>query len=428
MKKLRVILLIVILTLALTAVISGCVNDSIDGTGVREHNAHTVGDNGTQPVVFAAWDGTPITADGIYNLYLQSDLNCKNQIVFGDVKQKRDITVNLCLNGHNWYSAGRAGYIADGVTLNICNCSGKTSVITGNGDDNSRQGGTFLVGSNGKLNVHEGIHVTAENDDGSVTNGGVVYVKGYLGIYGATFSGVDTPRATKDDGETVDITTGWGGTIGVAGSAELYMKSGVITGGTAFIGGNVHLATDALFTMEGGEITAGVSKTYILNSTSVGGGNGGGVFVEGGTFIMKGDAKIYGNRCSGKGGAVILNGEATMEIWDNATIAHNISGISGGAGIHVNVDTCKLTVGGSANVEDNRTSNGICNVYLADATVSITIGHDLTDTASIGVTTDDTGIRTVTNVAAPVAAFASDSPRFEIIASADGTLALKPLD
>ena len=428
MKKFLTILLTVILTLALTAVLSACDADPVDNASPKGgHNAHTVGKDGTESVVFVAWDGAPITTDGTYNLYLQSDLLCKNQIVFGDVKQKRDITVNLCLNGHKWDSEGRAGYIADGVTLNICNCSGNTSVITGNGDVNSRHGGTFLVGVRGKLNIHEGIHVTTNNDDGSVTNGGVVYVRGYLGIYGATFTGVDTPRALKDDGETVDITTGWGGTIGVAGDAELYMKSGVISGGTAYIGGNVHLSTAALFTMEGGEITGGLSRDYHLNGKPVGGGNGGGVFVEGGTFIMKGDAKIYSNQCGGKGGGVILNGEAVMEIYDHASVTYNVSGVSGGAGIHVNVDTCKLTVGGSAKVEGNRNSAGYANVYLAASAVDITIAHDLEDTASIGVTTQDTGFRTFTDAAAPAAAFVSDSPHFELIANANGTLALKPL-
>ena len=191
---------------------------------------------------------------------------------------------------------------------------------------------------------------TAQNDDN------VIIVKGNL-----TLTETSTAQPGKITGGN-----GYGGVYVNRGTFE--MTGGSINGNTAnFSGGGVDV--DGTFTMSGGSISG--------NTVSGDNGDGGGVFVSGGTFNLSGAPTISGNV---KGGT-ITNGSLT---------------------------------GGDLN-----------NVYLLSGK-TITVTGALTTGASVGVTRKPTGVftsglsgklpsgKTVTDI------FTSDSADYSVSATSDG--------
>ena len=431
MKKLIAILLAAAMILSVAAVMGGCAESAGDNTTAAPDStpaAHTHAVNAEgESLTWEVWDGNAITEKGTYNLYLDADLKSANQVVLGDIMGVNDITVNLCLNGHNWSSDARAALIASGVTLNICNCQSTEATITGKGDEDSVSGGTFLVNEAATLTVYEGVNITADNSQGRVNYAGVIELSGTMNIYGATITGTEVARIANSEG-AADTTTGQGGAIGMRTNSTLNMYSGLITGGTACTGANVRMEANSVFNMYGGKITNGYSKSYVFNGSNSG-GNGGGVFVEGAKFYMYNDAEISGNKCDNKGAGVILNGSGWMEMYDTATVTGNHANNDNYAGgVACNAAATTLTWSDSVVIDGNTNNAGKANCWLKGDNWLANIIDTLNADAKIGMTIEKNANSTFTDLAAPIEAFYSDVEGYEIVANENGTLALKAVE
>ena len=138
-------------------------------------------------------------------------------------------------------------------------------------------------------------------------------------------------------------------------------------------GGGVCVDDSGTFNMYGGSITKNAARE-ISSGTGGTGGNGGGVYVNGGTFKMNGTSKVTGNTASnGNGGGVYVDGNANMTV-------------SGGAQIQNNWKNGTLNADSGAYEQGDKGSAN--NLYLYNgATVAI---DTLAETARIGITTEKT--------------------------------------
>ena len=412
MKKLLAILLAVVMVVAAAVVMTGCQPEA------PKAHKHAVADGAA--VEFKAWDGKAITEEGTYNLYLDADVNGAAQLIFGDptAEEPVEITINLCLNGHNWNSEVRVARLCDGVTLNICNCSNTEAKVCGKGDKMNARGGTFEVDAAAELNIYKGVNLTADNSAQRINYAGVVLLKGKMGIYGATVTGVDVPRIANDNG-AANTSTGQGGAISILTGGELYMKDGIIKDGTACTGANVRMEPESKFTMENGEIYNGYAKFYYFNEAPSG-GNGAGVFVESATFIMKGTAKIYNNKVDGKAAVICNGGNCVVEMYDSASIVNNTSTHETfGAGMHYAKGDGVLKVSGSVKIENNTNASGKSNVLFYTPGAFVTVLDGLTADANIGISVRDNTAGKVADKAIDDVFFA-DSDACQLV-KVDGT-------
>ena len=124
--------------------------------------------------------------------------------------------------------------------------------------------------------------------------------------------------------------------------------------------------------------------------------NGGGVYVDGGSFTMTGGSVSYNTAEHGGGGVYVFRGSFTMS---GGSVSDNTA-LDGG-GIYVNNGNFNVfgTPRITGNVKGGTISNGVLsggtteNVYLKSGKV-VTVTGELTDAASIGVTMQTPGVFT----------------------------------
>ena len=183
-----------------------------------------------------------------------------------------------------------------------------------------------------------------------------------------------------DDGNVITVY----GALTVIDSSATSTSSGtgVITGGKSGSGGGIAIYHGGSFTLSGGKISG--------NTASLGGG----IYINsGGIFILSG-GEISGNTAS-QGGGVYANAFA------------NSFTISGGT------------------ISCNTKNGAVNNVYLYGDT-KITVGGELSETTSIGITMNNPGVFTNSlNPAYNAAArFTSDNGNYVVGKNADGQLYL----
>lgn len=204
-------------------------------------------------------------------------------------------TTNLCLNGHTIKAIvnyGQAINIGGGAELHIYDEAEKTGKITAQGGTGVRlNGGTFVM------------------------HGGRVSECTWGGVYIANGTFI------LEDGSVQN--NNWnnsGAGVKIAGStARFIMNGGSVTGNkcNASYGGGVHVgSTGAYFEMNGGSITG---NTCDRGS----GGDGGGVYVNPGTFKMTGGS-ISGNKAAGHYGGVFIGENGIFELSGNVEINGNV--------------------------------------------------------------------------------------------------------
>ena len=163
---------------------------------------------------------------------------------------------------------------------------------------------------------------------------------------------------------TGTVTDGNGGAVYVAGGTFTMDAGSKITGGQAAYGGGVYVA-NGIFTMDGGTISE--------NSASGTGASGGGVCISGGTFTMSGDAVISGNTATGSGGGVFVSGSG-----DFTMTGGTIGGTGGGSpnsaenggGVYIHNGT--FTMSGSAVISGNNASSSSGGgVYIHNGTFTM---------------------------------------------------------
>ena len=223
-------------------------------------------------------------------------------------------------------------------------------------------GGGVYVNS-GTVNMSGG-EITGNT---STENGGGVFIykNGVLNMTGGTIGGSATANAN---------TAAYGGGVYV-NAGTVNMSGGEITGNSVSgnsAGGGVYIDTSGTFTMSG---NAEISR----NTTDNNYGNGGGVCLNGGSFIMR-SGSITGNTAGNGGGGVdAAAGTFTMT---GGSITGNTASSGLGGGIHARIP---LNMSGTPVIKDNKIGNDLNNVRLTDRNL-IQLTAALGESAEIYVT------------------------------------------
>ena len=305
-----------------------------------------------------------------------------------DITIQERITINkenmtLDLNGHTLtYGGPDGGSMYDGglgvFTLKGRNFTVKNGTITENGGKENyrcfivasgiltienvtiqgfscgKGGGAIYIEARGTCNMVSG----KISGNSAWDKGGGVYVRGIFNMHDGTISGNN-------------VSSGSGGGVYVYTSGTFTMDGGIISKNNAQSGGGVYVYQNGSFNMKGGEIR----NNQAANGSS---GEGGGVYVYGGTFTMDGGT-ISGNTANAAGGGVYMySGSFTMT---GGSITGNGAGRNGnGVSIESSV-SCQLS--GKAKIAEN-TGNGTGNLYINDGNAERSITK-LTAGAQLGI-------------------------------------------
>ena len=305
-----------------------------------------------------------------------------------DITIQERITINkenmtLDLNGHTLtYGGPDGGSMYDGglgvFTLKGRNFTVKNGTITENGGKENyrcfivasgiltienvtiqgfscgKGGGAIYIEARGTCNMVSG----KISGNSAWDKGGGVYVRGIFNMHDGTISGNN-------------VSSGSGGGVYVSTSGTFTMDGGIISKNNAQSGGGVYVYQNGSFNMKGGEIR----NNQAANGSS---GEGGGVYVYGGTFTMDGGT-ISGNTANAAGGGVYMySGSFTMT---GGSITGNGAGRNGnGVSIESSV-SCQLS--GKAKIAEN-TGNGTGNLYINDGNAERSITK-LTAGAQLGI-------------------------------------------
>lgn len=371
--------LLLTLTLCLCALL--CMVVTASASEVSVHNNHFScgvadcqnNDHGhTQVTEWTAWNGpaangdTNITYDSNNTAYIYLADNVTTKY---SIKVREGKTLYLCLNGKSITKTSEDGtfggviVVKEGGKLVLCDC--KPS------------------GNEGSITHSPGI------EGRGVRMGGNTYgVDTEFLMYGGKISG----NHVGDDGAGVQIQNAtfkmYGGEI----SDNHVEKAG------NYGGGGVNVYSDGTFTMYGGKISG----------NTVNGNDGGGVAAFNADFKMYGGT-ITGNAAGNMGGGVYVGN--TSPILSGGSITGNTCGANangGGVGTYNcdailfsgNVQITGNVKGGT--ITNGTLSGGVANNFYLPSGTYITITDELTGSARIGVTTENTpgvgGVKYVTIV------------------------------
>lgn len=361
--------LLLTLTLCLCALL--CTVVTASASEVQGHSSHPVcgkthtdiGDH-TGPcgdVTWTAWSGpaangdTNITYDSNNTAYIYLTGNVQ---ISGALTIPQGHTLYLCLNGHSITKTsedstfGGAIVVEEGGKLVLCDC--KPS------------------GNEGSITHSPGI------EGRGVRMGGSTYgVDTEFLMYGGKISG----NHVGDDGAGVQIQNAtfkmYGGEI-----SDNHMEKAGYYGG-----GGVNVYSNGTFTMYGGKISG----------NTVNGNDGGGVAAFNAGFKMYGGT-ITGNAAGNMGGGVYV-GNTSPIILSGGSITGNTCGANangGGVGTYNcdailfsgNVQITGNVKGGT--ITNGTLSGGVANNFYLPSSTYITITDELTGSARIGVTTENT--------------------------------------
>ncbi len=269
---------------------------------------------------------------------------------------------------------GAGVYVANTATFTM---SGDKAYITKNHSTGKGAGiaveGTFNLNS-GNITYNTGVNTNnASNGEGA-------------GVY-ALGTGVVTMTGGSISYNEV---SGSGAGVSVSGTSKFTMDNGEISHNTATGSGGGMIVRStrtedespvAAFVMNGGELSG--------NSALVTGKNGGGaIFQSTGTMVEINDGDIFGNTSKANGGAIFANpGTNGSLLMTDGAIKENIATLNGG-GVYVNSGSFTMSKG---EIIENTAANGggICqvlstNVSMSDGTIqgNIAIGT-ITDTETV---------------------------------------------
>ena len=312
--------------------------------------------------------------EGAY--YLESGVTIDRPIV---IRSK----VTICLNDKTLQSTANNKpvfqIIGGELTLTDCKSTGKVMHSSSSGGGVQVDSGTFnLYGGTIFKNTADyggGVLVTQYTTfnmyGGSITDNAAAGDQGFGGggvcVKGGTFNMHDGTIAANK--ATIYTGKGNGGGVSVVDGGRFTMNGGTIGGTSADRdynqakgnGGGVYV-NGSTFEMKGSASVA--YNKAIKGSSGDNGGNGGGVYVkENGKFIMHKTASVTGNTATNKGGGVYVSvsGQGSkFEMNDDASVTGNTTtgnqtGDNGdGGGVYVKSGTFDMN--GNASVKNNETA------------------------------------------------------------------------
>ena len=314
-------------------------------------------------VLFAAWDD-PYSLPSNGNWYLNTDVTLSGSV------DMRDVTLNLCLNGHTIKQTGKDKMIFDvkGATnLNITDCTDKPGTITGATK-------SAIFGNNNStavINLYNGI-ITGN----SGTNAGAVFLQSnqVFNMYGGKIEGNQNASTAAAAGAisayygNVQVNI-YGGEI--SGNKSTYVVSEKADGTKEYFGGNA-----------GAIYAEGNSVKINLHGGTISGNHadaaGGAVYAVKGAEINLLGAKLTGNTAGNKSGAIYATGAAKVnmaagELSENS--APNGGAILVESGAVVNMTGGKIT--------GNKADDG-AGIYMTTRTVLNMTGGELSGNIAKG--------------------------------------------
>jgi hypothetical protein len=285
--------------------------------------------------------------------------------------------------------------VGSGVTLVLKNITLKGLMKGGDDGDEADNNDALIKVTGGMLELGAGAVICGNGGGGvRVENGGSLTLNGGeirgntapSGVGGGGVYAVAGGTFTMNSGEIRENTapSGGGGVYAVAGGT-FTMNGGEIRGNTALGGGGVYVASTSgsgTFTMNGGEIrgntalgdgdgggvyvvstsdgTFTMSGGYVYGNTAA---DGGGIYVNGGTFSMNGRGGYINDNTAGRGGGVYVSGTGFFTL-DTGYINGNKAGTAGGGVYMDGYEEFRMS-GGS--ISGNEAGNG-GGVYAAGGT------------------------------------------------------------
>ena len=274
--------------------------------------------------------------------------------------------VTICLNGKEIKKtkgdATPVFEVPSGFTLTLTDCNGSGKVTCGTTSSDS---GSGVHVNGGIFNLYEG-QITGnkgQEDKNTDRCGGGVYVEanGTFNMYGGSITG---------------NSASYGGGVYVK-SGKFEMNGGTITDNTSNKGGGEGSGGAGVYVEKSG--------TFIMNNAaSVTGNkikrlsNGGGVYVNGGTFTMNGSSKVANNIADYRdgtlnGGGVYVSG-GNFEMNKNASVTGNKANQGtalNGAGVYVSGTKSTFIMNGDASVKSNTASDSGGGVYVYSGTFNM---------------------------------------------------------
>ncbi|GHV61111.1 hypothetical protein AGMMS49587_04400 [Spirochaetia bacterium] len=186
------------------------------------------------------------------------------------------------------------------------------------------------------------ILINNENIDNSITHPVI------------TISGGKHIRLTSSTNKAINrAASSFGSLITVDATASLELGGFLIIDGDSTSGCT---ATAALITVNGTlKLGGSVVLQYNYNSDQ----DGGGVYVDGGTFTMSDNAKISNNYTAYKGGGVFIETTSTFTMSGSAEISNNEAASNGGGvSVYGDGDSPRFTMSDSAQISDNTATDG----------------------------------------------------------------------
>ena len=289
----------------------------------------------------------------------------------------------------NTATTNGGGIYFDGTTFTIGG-----STVRSIYSNSAANGGGVYVGSNGTFAAS---NAKLEIHSNSATNGGGIYSAGALTLSNTNIGKSGYPNTATNGGglyvnsSQTNMTAGSiyyntasqdgggvyvnGGTLTVAASREIVYNTATRNGGGVYVASNGTFNSNGLVGKSGGANTAerggGVYTAGTLNilagniqyNTMTGTAKlGAGVFIAGGTTTMSGGS-INNNTSAIDGGGVYMNG-GSFSITTGGTITTN-SATQDGGGVYVNGGT--FTVSASREIIKNTATRNGGGVYVASS-------------------------------------------------------------
>lgn len=424
-------------TLTKDITLDGVLTVALGKTATINLNGHTINRNGNGPAqyVFIVKGTLNLQGNGIIKGGRGDRGGCA--LISGTVVLDGP-TIQDCIATDNNYDdtettdihyftqgCGGAFFINQGGALyfksgTIKNCKTEKTTATSNVLKNFGRGGAVFVdaesGSNpgyfemsgsssiincsasvgGAVYVHKSVNTEGNKVNGSfVMKGGTI--KNNKARYGTAvfvYGSFDMSGGSITENKTDDLNSTWSYptgnnlpdygnssgygaiyTIGeVSSLAKFNMTGGTISKNVSSSGGGVMVWTNSEFTMEG--TYALITENYAVGNKAGGGlGNGGAVYVQNGTFNLKG-GQLTNNRAVRYGGAVNTNESATFKISGITEISGNIA--NHGGGFSQEQGECSMSLDGSGiQIKGNiaKTNGGGLmiekgSLYINNATIS----------------------------------------------------------
>ena len=257
-----------------------------------------------------------------------------------------------------------------GIYIENGNFTINAGEISGNSVGNGNGGGVYIVGSGDLGNfVMNGGSITGNSATGTQEDtgfGGGIYVNGgnFTMTEEAASGMISSNTATRD-----------GGGVYISGG-EFQQDNGSISSNVSEAdGGGVCIVNGGSFTMAGGSITANGKQNSTIKTE-----NGGGVYLNGGNFVLE-NGTISGNGAIENGGGVFLTGDNCRYELKKGDITGNSAGNGGG----VYLEKGLFILGNDVNLQDGNISSNAATfgggVYIGSANNgSVTAADDAQDT------------------------------------------------